>query len=75
MANGRGGSRGYLAGSGRDLRLGVPGRVRLEYRSGLLAARLSTIVKGTETGRVEEIRQSMDVGAISEFTYPNLGFW
>ena len=56
MANGRGGSRGYLAGSGRDLGLGVPGRIRLEYRSGLLAACLSAIVKGTESEKVKKIR-------------------
>jgi len=66
---------GYLAKSGRDLRLGVRGRVRLIYRSGLLAACLSAIVKITRTGKVGEARQGLDTGASGGCTYPNFGFW
>lgn len=40
------GERGYLAESGRNLRLGGPNPVGLIYRGSLLAACLSTIVMG-----------------------------
>jgi len=69
------GAGGYLAESGRGLRLDVTGRIRLEYRSGLLATCLSAIVKVAESEKVEEIRQSVEGGTSGESTHPNLGFW
>jgi len=73
MANRVDGKRGYLAESGRNLGLGVPGCVRLKYCCGLLAACLPAIFKVTESEKVENIRQSVDVGASGRVRVPKPG--